>query len=66
MADNRLFSTAMVVALCVGPAHAQDRNVYFGQTHVHTSWSLDAYILGNTVVLPPFHRTLRRLRFELR
>jgi hypothetical protein len=37
------------------PAAAQknpDRNVYFGQTHSHTSWSLDAYIIGNTVTGP--------------
>ena len=33
-------------------ANAQDRNAYFGQTHQHTSWSLDAYILGNTVTGP--------------
>ncbi|WP_340109979.1 DUF3604 domain-containing protein [Pikeienuella sp. HZG-20] len=26
--------------------------MYFGQTHQHTSWSLDAYILGNTVTGP--------------
>lgn len=29
-----------------------ERNAYFGQTHQHTSWSLDAYILGNTVTGP--------------
>ena len=37
------------------PASAQnnvDRNVYFGQTHSHTSWSLDAYIIGNHVTGP--------------
>jgi hypothetical protein len=30
-------------------AAAQERHAYFGQTHQHTSWSLDAYIIGNTV-----------------
>ena len=29
-----------------------DRDVFFGQTHVHTSWSLDAYVIGNTVTGP--------------
>jgi len=29
-----------------------ERNAYFGQTHQHTSWSLDAYILGNTLAGP--------------
>ena len=37
------------------PVFAQgnpERNVYFGQTHVHTSWSFDAYVFGNTVTGP--------------
>ena len=29
-----------------------DRNAYFGETHVHTSWSLDAFSIGNTVTTP--------------
>jgi len=29
-----------------------DRNVYFGQTHSHTSWSMDAYVIGNTITGP--------------
>lgn len=37
-------------------AHAQrtnpDRDVYFGQTHVHTSWSFDAFVFGNTFAGP--------------
>ena len=31
---------------------AADREAYFGETHVHTSWSFDAYIFGNTVTGP--------------
>src|SRR5262245_11557754 len=49
-----LLALAASTAL-VSPAAAQrnpDRNVYFGQTHQHTSWSLDAYILGNTLAGP--------------
>ena len=37
------------------PGSAQgnpERNVYFGQTHVHTSWSFDAYVFGNTITGP--------------
>lgn len=37
------------------PAAAQsvpDRHAYFGETHVHTSWSFDAYIFGNHVTGP--------------
>ena len=37
-------------------AHAQrtnpNRDVYFGQTHVHTSWSFDAFVFGNTFAGP--------------
>ena len=29
-----------------------DRDAYFGETHVHTSWSFDAFIFGNTVTTP--------------
>jgi len=29
-----------------------ERDAYFGETHVHTSWSFDAYVFGNTVTGP--------------
>jgi hypothetical protein len=29
-----------------------ERNVYFGETHQHTSWSFDAYIFGNHITGP--------------
>ena len=29
-----------------------ERNAYFGETHVHTSWSFDAFIFGNHVTGP--------------
>ena len=29
-----------------------DRDAFFGETHVHTSWSFDAYIFGNTMTGP--------------
>src|SRR5215510_9352329 len=29
-----------------------DRDAYFGETHVHTSWSLDAWLFGNRVTGP--------------
>ena len=29
-----------------------ERNAYFGETHIHTSWSFDAYIFGNTKAGP--------------
>jgi hypothetical protein len=42
-------------ALVPAPASAQrnpDRDAYFGETHVHTSWSLDAFALGNMLTNP--------------
>jgi hypothetical protein len=43
------------VTLTVATALAQSapqREAFFGQTHSHTSWSLDAYIIGNHVTGP--------------
>ena len=47
----------IAAALVVAPASAQqqphpERNAYFGETHIHTSWSFDAYIYGNTKAGP--------------
>jgi hypothetical protein len=43
------------VVLASPPGFAQgnpQRDVFFGQTHVHTSWSMDAYVIGNTLTGP--------------
>lgn len=57
----RGISTIVLVGGLVGltslPALAQKtdpsaRNAYFGETHVHTSWSFDAYIFGNHITGP--------------
>ena len=29
------------------PAPNPDRNAYFGEDHIHTSWSVDAWVMGN-------------------
>jgi hypothetical protein len=29
-----------------------DRNAYFGEQHLHTSWSLDAWVFGNHLTGP--------------
>ena len=29
-----------------------DRNAYFGETHMHTSWSVDAWVMGNRITGP--------------
>ena len=38
--------------LILTSAEAQERQAYFGETHVHTGWSFDAYIFGNTKTTP--------------
>lgn len=45
-----LASTILVLA--GSAASAQERHAYFGETHVHTGWSFDAYIFGNTKTTP--------------
>ena len=49
------FPAAVLVLLFASPLLAQsnpDKNAYFGETHVHTSWSLDAFAIGNTLTTP--------------
>src|SRR5215475_5972534 len=45
-----------LVGLVATPALAQQKNplrdAYFGETHVHTSWSLDAWLGGNRITDP--------------
>jgi Protein of unknown function (DUF3604) len=50
---------ATLMLLTASPAFTQvtpeknpERNAYFGETHVHTSWSLDAFSIGNTITNP--------------
>lgn len=49
---NSIVIASVAVTLAPGLAIAQEREAFFGQTHQHTSWSLDAYILGNTMTGP--------------
>ena len=49
---NLALYLSVASALISGSAFAQDRNAYFGQTHQHTSWSMDAYLMGNTIAGP--------------
>jgi len=50
------FVATLVVALGATHAGAQtagpDRHAFFGETHVHTSWSLDAFAIGNMLTTP--------------
>ncbi|MGB9329252.1 MAG: DUF3604 domain-containing protein [Steroidobacteraceae bacterium] len=45
----------LVATLAAAPARPQgnpEREAFFGETHIHTSWSFDAYIYGNTMTGP--------------
>ncbi len=48
--------TILTIASYFGPpAFGQkkpEREAYFGETHVHTSWSLDAFAIGNVLTTP--------------
>ena len=55
---NRKLSVSAIVGalmLTAWPAFAApnpERDAYFGETHVHTSWSLDAFAIGNVLTTP--------------
>jgi hypothetical protein len=50
---------AALIILLASPAFTQmtpeknpERNAYFGETHIHTSWSVDAWLFGNRITGP--------------
>ena len=49
-------SAAAPTEQAAAPASASqpnpDRNAYFGETHLHTSWSVDAWVMGNRIAGP--------------
>ena len=48
-----MFGFILVMAMvAVAQEKNPERNAYFGETHVHTSWSFDAFIFGNHLTGP--------------
>jgi hypothetical protein len=49
-------ASALVATLAVAPVLAQEKNpersAYFGEEHIHTSWSVDAWLFGNRLTGP--------------
>ena len=56
MKKSILISASIFTVLLLGAqifaAPNPERNAYFGETHVHTSWSLDAFAIGNILTTP--------------
>ena len=56
MKKSILISASIFTVLLLGAqifaAPNPERNAYFGETHVHTSWSLDAFAIGNVLTTP--------------
>jgi hypothetical protein len=47
-----LSATAILFSLSAQAEPNPDRDCFFGQTHSHTSWSIDAYLIGNHITNP--------------
>ena len=43
---------AKKAAAAPAPQPNPERNAYFGETHIHTSWSVDAWVMGNRLTGP--------------
>lgn len=52
--NKRILLTAALVVATGSSAFGgnPDREAFFGETHIHTSWSLDAFALGNMLADP--------------
>ena len=49
---SRLALLPLLAASAASAAGEAERRAFFGETHVHTSWSLDAFAIGNTLTTP--------------
>ena len=47
-----LCATTLAVTFALAQESNPDRDAYFGETHVRTSWSADAYLFGNHLTGP--------------
>ena len=52
LAATVLVLLASAAATAASPETNPDREAYFGETHIHTSWSFDAFIFGTNMTGP--------------
>ena len=54
MTGRRWFLVSLTLVMCASARSvtAQERNVYWGDTHIHTSYSSDSYRFGNLTADP--------------
>ena len=45
-------AASLAIVSAVGQEKNPDRNAYFGETHLHTSWPVDAWLFGNRITGP--------------
>ena len=70
---SALMALSLAEALPAFGAPNPDRDAYFGETHIHTSWSVDAWVMGNRITGPdeaykyaqrPGNQASARLRYQ--
>jgi Protein of unknown function (DUF3604) len=52
---KKLFAVLILSVAAAVPSFAApnpERDAYFGETHIHTSWSVDAWVIGNRITGP--------------
>ena len=55
IAMKKLIISLIVGLAAAGPSFAEpnpERDAYYGETHLHTSWSVDAWVMGNRLTGP--------------
>ena len=59
---------ALTLLICHAASAAgnPERNAYFGETHIHTSWSVDAWVMGNRPARAKHTSTLKARRSSIR
>jgi hypothetical protein len=52
LAISAALTLSSLAATAIAQEKNPDRNAYFGEEHIHTSWSVDAWLMGNRLTGP--------------